>query len=175
MSGCDMPVIINSGSGNQGITVSLPVIAYAQELNKSEDELIRALLISNLVALRIKASYGRLSAFCGAVSAATGSGAAITWLHGGTREQIDATITNTLADISGVVCDGAKPSCAAKIASAVECAIMSHCLSMKNRQFASGDGLVKQDIEQTISSIGRMASEGMVETDKKILQLMMDS
>ena len=175
MSGCEMPVVINSGSGNQGITVSLPVIAYAQELNKSEDELIRALLISNLVALRIKASYGRLSAFCGAVSAATGSGAAITWLHGGTREQIDATITNTLADISGVVCDGAKPSCAAKIASAVECAIMSHCLSMKNRQFASGDGLVKQDIEQTISSIGRMASEGMVETDKKILQLMMDS
>jgi len=174
MSGCEMPVVINSGSGNQGLTVSLPVIAYAEELHKTHDELIRALLLSNLVAVRIKASYGRLSAFCGAVSAATGSGAAITWLYGGNLQQINATIVNTLADISGMVCDGAKPSCASKIASAVDTAIMSHCLSMENHQYESGDGLVKKDIEQTIDAIGRMASEGMVETDQKILQLMLE-
>ncbi len=174
MSGCEMPVVINSGSGNQGLAVSLPVIAYAEELHKTHDELIRALLLSNLVAMRIKASYGRLSAFCGAVSAATGSGAAITWLYGGNLQQINATIVNTLGDISGMICDGAKPSCASKIASAVDTAIMSHCLSMENHHFKSGDGLVKQDIEQTIDTVGRMASEGMIETDKKILQLMME-
>ncbi len=175
MSGCDMPVVINSGSGNQGITVSLPVIQFAKELNKTRDELLRALIISNLVAIHIKSSYGRLSAFCGAVSAAAGCGAAITWMHGCDYLQISGTIINTIANISGMVCDGAKPSCASKIASAVDAAIMGHCMSMEEKQFMAGDGLVKQDIEATIQSIGRMASEGMLETDRKIIELMLES
>ncbi len=173
MSGCELPVVINSGSGNQGITVTMPVIQYAAEWKKSHDETIRALLISNLVAIHIKAAYGRLSAFCGAVSAATGSSAAITWMAGGTYEQICAAITNTLGTISGMVCDGAKPSCASKIASAVETAITGYNMAMHSEQFCGGDGLVKDDIEQTIRSIGRMASEGMVATDQKILELML--
>ena len=174
MSGCELPVVINSGSGNQGITVTMPVLVYAQALGKSEDETLRALALSNLVAIHIKAAYGRLSAFCGAVSAATGSSAAITWLSGGGYEEICAAITNTLGTISGMVCDGAKPSCASKIASAVDCAIMGHLLAMNARQFQSGDGLVKKDVEATIHSIGRMAAEGMAMTDKKIIELMME-
>ena len=174
MSGCELPVVINSGSGNQGITVTMPVVEYAKELGKDEDELIRALMLGNLVAIHIKASYGRLSAFCGVVSAATGSGAAITWLAGGNYEQICATITNTLGTISGMVCDGAKPSCAAKIASAVNTAILAHEMAMAGKLFHSGDGLVKDSVEATIRSVGRMAAEGMVETDQKILELMME-
>lgn len=174
MSGCELPVVINSGSGNQGITVTMPVVVYAKELGKSEDELIRALMLANLTAIHIKASYGRLSAFCGAVSAATGSGAGITWLAGGTYEQICATITNTLGTISGMVCDGAKPSCASKIASAVDTAILAHEMAMAGKLFHSGDGLVKDNIEATIRSVGRMAAEGMVSTDQKILELMME-
>ena len=174
MSGCELPVVINSGSGNQGITVTMPIVEYAKALGKSEDDLIRALMLGNLVAIHIKASYGRLSAFCGVVSAATGSGAAITWLAGGTYEQICATITNTLGTISGMVCDGAKPSCAAKIASAVDTAILAHEMAMARKQFRSGDGLIKENIEATIRSVGRMAAEGMVETDQKILELMME-
>ena len=174
MSGCELPVVINSGSGNQGITVTMPVVTYAGELHKSEDELIRALMLANLTAIHIKASYGRLSAFCGVVSAATGSGAGITWLAGGSYEQICATITNTLGTISGMVCDGAKPSCAAKIASAVNTAILAHEMAMAGKLFHSGDGLVKDGVEATIRSVGRMAAEGMVETDQKILELMME-
>ena len=174
MSGCELPVVINSGSGNQGITVTMPVVTYAEELGKSEDELIRALLIANLTAIHIKASYGRLSAFCGVVSAATGSGAGITWLAGGTYDQICATITNTLGTISGMVCDGAKPSCASKIASAVDTAILAHEMAMAGKLFHSGDGLVKDNIEATIRSVGRMAAEGMVTTDQKILELMLE-
>ena len=174
MSGCELPVVINSGSGNQGITVTMPVVEYAKELGKTEDELIRALMLGNLIAIHIKASYGRLSAFCGAVSAATGAGAAITWMSGGSYEQICATITNTLGTISGMVCDGAKPSCASKIASAVDTALLAHAMAMEKKQFHGGDGLIKNDIESTIRSIGRMASEGMVETDHKILELMME-
>lgn len=174
MSGCELPVVINSGSGNQGITVTMPVVEYAKELGKSEDELIRALLISNLTAIHIKASYGRLSAFCGVVSAATGSGAGITWLAGGSYDQICAAITNTLGTISGMVCDGAKPSCASKIASAVDTAILAHEMAMAGKLFHSGDGLVKDNIEATIHSVGRMAAEGMVSTDQKILELMME-
>lgn len=174
MSGCELPVVINSGSGNQGITVTMPVVEYAKELGKSEDELIRALLIANLTAIHIKAAYGRLSAFCGVVSAATGSGAGITWLSGGSYEQICATITNTLGTISGMVCDGAKPSCASKIASAVDTAILAHEMAMAKKEFHSGDGLIKENIEATIRSVGRMAAEGMVETDQKILELMME-
>ncbi len=174
MSGCELPVVINSGSGNQGITVTMPVVTYARDWGKSEDELIRALLLANLVAIHIKAAYGRLSAFCGVVSAATGSGAAITWMAGGTYEQICATITNTLGTISGMVCDGAKPSCASKIASAVDTAILAHEMAMAQKQFHSGEGLVKDNIEATIRSVGRMAAEGMVSTDQKILELMME-
>ncbi|MBR6090469.1 MAG: serine dehydratase subunit alpha family protein [Anaerolineaceae bacterium] len=174
MSGCELPVVINSGSGNQGITVTMPVVKYAEELKKTEDELIRALMLANLVAIHIKSSYGRLSAFCGAVSAATGAGAAITWLSGGNYAQICGTITNTLGTISGMVCDGAKPSCAAKIASAVDTAILAHEMAMAKKQFHSGDGLIKENIEATIRSVGRMAAEGMVETDQKILELMME-
>ena len=175
MGGCEMPVVINSGSGNQGLTVTLPVLEYARELGKDHETVLRALLVSNLVAIRIKAAYGRLSAFCGAVSAAAGSGAAITWLRGGTETQIETTIVNTLADISGMVCDGAKASCASKIASAVGAAILASCMSMDSKGFAAGEGLVKQNVEQTIDTIGRMASEGMAETDKKILQLMQEA
>ena len=175
MGGCEMPVVINSGSGNQGLTVTLPVLEYARELGKDHETVLRALLVSNLVAIRIKAAYGRLSAFCGAVSAAAGSGAAITWLRGGTETQIETTIVNTLADISGRVCDGAKASCASKIASAVGTAILVSCMSMDSKGFAAGEGLVKQNVEQTIDTIGRMASEGMAETDKKILQLMQEA
>ena len=175
MGGCEMPVVINSGSGNQGLTVTLPVLEYAQELGKDHETVLRALLVSNLVAIRIKAAYGRLSAFCGAVSAAAGSGAAITWLRGGTETQIETTIVNTLADISGMVCDGAKASCASKIASAVGTAILASCMSMDSKGFAAGEGLVKQNVEQTIDTIGRMASEGMAETDRKILQLMQEA
>ena len=174
MSGCELPVVINSGSGNQGITVTMPVVVYAGELGKTEDELIRALLLANLTAIHIKASYGRLSAFCGVVSAATGSGAGITWLAGGTYDQICATITNTLGTISGMVCDGAKPSCASKIASAVDTAILAHEMAMAGKLFHSGDGLVKENIEATIRSVGRMAAEGMVSTDQKILELMLE-
>ena len=174
MSGCELPVVINSGSGNQGITVTMPIVEYANELGKSEDELIRALMLGNLIAIHIKAAYGRLSAFCGAVSAATGAGAAITWMCGGTYEQICATITNTLGTISGMVCDGAKPSCASKIASAVDTALLAHSMAMEKKQFHGGDGLIKGNIESTIRSIGRMASEGMVETDHKILELMLE-
>ena len=175
MGGCEMPVVINSGSGNQGLTVTLPVLEYARELGKDHETVLRALLVSNLVAIRIKAAYGRLSAFCGAVSAAAGSGAAITWLRGGTETQIETTIVNTLADISGMVCDGAKASCASKIASAVGTAILASCMSMDSKGLAAGEGLVKQNVEQTIDTIGRMASEGMAETDKKILQLMQEA
>ncbi len=175
MGGCEMPVVINSGSGNQGLTVTLPVLEYARELGKDHETVLRALLVSNLVAIRIKAAYGRLSAFCGAVSAAAGSGAAITWLRGGTETQIETTIVNTLADISGMLCDGAKASCASKIASAVGTAILASCMSMDSKGFAAGEGLVKQNVEQTIDTIGRMASEGMAETDKKILQLMQEA
>ena len=175
MGGCEMPVVINYGSGNQGLTVTLPVLEYARELGKDHETVLRALLVSNLVAIRIKAAYGRLSAFCGAVSAAAGSGAAITWLRGGTETQIETTIVNTLADISGMVCDGAKASCASKIASAVGTAILASCMSMDSKGFAAGEGLVKQNVEQTIDTIGRMASEGMAETDKKILQLMQEA
>ena len=174
MSGCEMPVVINSGSGNQGITVTMPIVVYAKDLGKNEDELIRALMLGNLIAIHIKASYGRLSAFCGAVSAATGAGAAITWMSGGTYEQVCATITNTLGTISGMVCDGAKPSCASKIASAVDTALLAHAMAMEQKQFHGGDGLIKNDIQPTIRSIGRIASEGMVETDHKILELMLE-
>lgn len=174
MSGCSMPVVINSGSGNQGITVSLPVIEYAKELKVSEEKLYRALVVSNLVAIHQKAEIGRLSAYCGAVSAACGSGAAITYLCGGDYDDVSRTIINTIANVGGIVCDGAKPSCAAKIASSVDAAILAHHLSFEGKAFASGEGLVKNDVEETIRSIGRMGRDGMKGTDVEILNIMIE-
>ena len=174
MSGCSLPVVINSGSGNQGMTLSLPVIEYAKELNVSKEKLYRALVISNLVAIHIKRYIGSLSAFCGAVSAACAAGAAITYLHGGSYNQICTTIVNTLGNTSGIVCDGAKPSCAAKIACAVEGAILAHNMSMKGRSFQPGEGLIRSDIEDTIKSIGYVARVGMKNTDIEVLNIMID-
>lgn len=174
MSGCVLPVVINSGSGNQGMTASLPVIEYALELGISHESLIRALVISNLCAIHQKTKIGRLSAYCGVVSAACGAGAAITWMHGGSYQQIEETMTNTLANVSGILCDGAKPSCAAKIASSVDAAIMAHYLSSENQAFVSGDGIVKSTLENTLIGIGKIANEGMVGTDTTILSIMID-
>ena len=172
MSGCVYPVVINSGSGNQGITVSIPVIVYCRRNGIDHEKLVRALAISNLIAIHQKTKIGRLSAYCGAVNAACGAATAITWLQGGTREQIKDTITNTLATISGMVCDGAKPSCAAKISLALEAAMMGHDLAMNDDNFLAGDGIVKKDVEDTISGIGEIASVGMVSTDESILKVM---
>lgn len=173
MSGCSLPVVINSGSGNQGMTVSLPVIIFAKEWKVSRDTLYRALVISNLTAIHQKEHIGDLSAYCGAVCAACGAGAAITYMSGGSYENICGTITNTLANVGGIVCDGAKASCAAKIASSVEAAIMAHYMSMEEKTFQSGDGLVKNNVEETIACIGRVGREGMRATDIEILKNMM--
>jgi L-cysteine desulfidase len=174
MGGCILPVVINSGSGNQGMTVSLPILEYAKELNASHATLLHALLISNLVALHIKARIGKLSAYCGAVGAAAGASAGIAWLNGLDEKGIDMTISNTLANISGMVCDGAKASCAAKIASALEAAILGYELAKTGRAFPGGDGIIKDDIEDTIAAVGRMAHDGMKETDLEILRIMLD-
>jgi len=175
MSGCPLPVVINSGSGNQGMTVSLPVIEYAKEWNVPHDKLIRALVLANLIALLQKRYIGSLSAFCGAVCAATGAGCGITYLHGGDEDAVARTITNTLADVGGIVCDGAKPSCAAKIASAVDAAILGFELgSHEGVAFKSGEGLVKESAEDTIRSFGRMGREGMRSTDIEILHIMLE-
>lgn len=172
MSGCNLPVVIVSGSGNQGATASLPVIIYAQKHNIGREQLLRALALSDLIAIHLKSGIGRLSAYCGAVCAATGAGCAMTYLDGGTLEQIDQTITNSIATSSGMVCDGAKPSCAAKIATSLESAIMAHDLAMANRAFQSGEGIVMDNVEQTIDAVGCVASQGMHITDQVILNLM---
>ena len=172
MAGCDMPVIINSGSGNQGIASSVPVIVYARENNIPQEKLYRALAFSGLLTIHQKEFIGKLSAFCGAVSASCASGAAITYLAGGTVDQIKNTIDNTLANISGIICDGAKASCAAKIATSLESAIMAHDLAMANRAFQSGEGIVMDNVEQTIDAVGCVASQGMHITDQVILNLM---
>lgn len=174
MSGCTLPVVTNSGSGNQGLTASLPVIVFAEEKKLSHDRLLRGLLVSNLIAIHQKTRIGRLSAYCGAVSAGCGSGAAVTYLSGGSYEQVCETITNTLAVVSGIVCDGAKPSCASKIASSVDAALNAHYLAMQNRVFEPGEGIVKGDIEKTIAGVGAVAADGMRETDKVILRIMVD-
>ena len=172
MSGCNLPVVIVSGSGNQGATASLPVIVYAEKHGCSREQLLRALALSDLIAIHLKSGIGRLSAYCGAVCAATGAGCAMTYLDGGTLEQIDQTITNSIATSSGMVCDGAKPSCAAKIATSLESAIMAHDLAMANRAFQSGEGIVMDNVEQTIDAVGCVASQGMHITDQVILNLM---
>lgn len=174
MGGCSLPVVINSGSGNQGMAVSLPVIEYAREWKVSEEVLYRALLISNLTAIHLKYYIGSLSAFCGAVMASCGAGAAITYMASGNYEQISHTIVNTLANIGGVVCDGAKASCAAKISSAVDAALLAHELSMEDRFFAPGEGIIQGDVESTIKSMGYVGRIGMKTTDIEILNIMMD-
>ena len=172
MSGCNLPVVIVAGSGNQGATASLPVIVYAEKHGCSREQMLRALALSDLIAIHLKSGIGRLSAYCGAVCAATGAGCAMTYLDGGTLEQIDQTITNSIATSSGMVCDGAKPSCAAKIATSLESAIMAHDLAMANRAFQSGEGIVMDNVEQTIDAVGCVASQGMHITDQVILNLM---
>lgn len=174
MSGCSLPVVINSGSGNQGATVSLPVIVYAQHLDASREQLIRGLVLSNLIALLQKRYIGSLSAFCGAVCATAGAVSGIIYLHGGRYEQISMAITNTLANVGGIVCDGAKPSCAAKIASSIDAGIMAGVMAGKGIVFRDGQGIVKGDVEQTVASVGRMGREGMRETDVEILNIMLD-
>lgn len=173
MNGCDMPVVINSGSGNQGMTVSLPVIEYAKELGSSREQLYRALLISNLVTLHEKEGIGRLSAYCGAVSAGAGAGAGIAYLvTGGDYKSIIHTIVNALAITSGIVCDGAKASCAAKISAAVDAGIMGFEMYRNGQQFYGGDGLVLKGVENTIRNISRLGRVGMAETDKEIIKMM---
>lgn len=172
MNGCELPVVINSGSGNQGMTASLPVIEYANELNSGKDKLYRALIISNLTAIHQKTGIGPLSAYCGAVSAGAGAGAGIAYLQGGGYKEIAHTIVNSLAITSGIICDGAKASCAAKIASAVDSGIFGYDMYMNGQQFYRGDGVVSAGVENTIKNIGRLGREGMKETDKEILCIM---
>lgn len=172
MNGCDLPVVINSGSGNQGITASLPVYIYAKELGASEEKLYRALLVSNLVTLHEKTGIGRLSAYCGAVSAGAGAGAGIAYLHGGGCREISHTIVNALAVTSGIVCDGAKSSCAAKIAMAVEAGILGFEMYSCGKQFYGGDGLVAKGVENSIANFSRLGRIGMRETDKEIIRMM---
>lgn len=174
MNGCVLPVMINSGSGNQGMTVSLPVAVFADYLFVDEETKYRALVLSNLAAIYQKNELGKLSAYCGAVSAATGAGAGIAYLHGADFEVIMETMTNTLANVSGIVCDGAKASCAAKIASSVDAAIMAYYMAANHQGFKNGEGLVKGDAEATIKSFGRMGREGMRSTDVEILKIMLE-
>jgi len=174
MSGCELPVVIISGSGNQGITASVPVIEYAKELGVEKEVLFQALIVSNLVTIHQKTGIGRLSAYCGAVSAGVGAGAGIAWLHGGRFNKIAHTIVNALAIVSGIICDGAKPSCAGKIASSVEAGILGFYMYQKGQQFFGGDGIVKKGVENTIANIGRLGRDGMRETDKEIIRIMLE-
>ena len=172
MNGCELPVIINSGSGNQGMTTSLPVIEYAKELKVSEEKLYRALALANLVTIHQKTSIGRLSAFCGAVSAGAGAGAGIAYLHGGDVDTVSHTVANAIATTGGIVCDGAKASCASKIASAVEAGILGYNMHIRNQSFQPDDGLVGKTPEDTIANIGRLGKLGMKETNEEIIKIM---
>ena len=174
MGGCELPVVINSGSGNQGITVSVPVVEYARELGKDQDTLLRALVISNLVAVHQKAGIGSLSAYCGAISAGAAAGAAIAFLLGGGEYEIEHTIVNCLAISSGVVCDGAKASCAGKIAIGLDAALLGYQMIKNQQQFRGGDGILKKGVEETIGNVGRLGKDGMRETDREILHIMID-
>lgn len=172
MSGCELPVVINSGSGNQGITVSVPVIIYAKEYHKSDEELLRALLVSNLIAIHIKTGIGPLSAFCGAVSAGCAAGCAIAFLLGGGIDEVAHTLVNSIAITSGIICDGAKPSCAAKIASSVDAGILGYEMYRHGQQFYGEDGIVSKGVENTIRNICRIGAEGMNGTDEEIIKIM---
>ncbi len=172
MSGCELPVVINSGSGNQGITASLPVIVFAREMGASHELLLRALVVSNLTTIHLKTGIGRLSAYCGATSAGCGAGAGICYLHGGKADEIAHTVVNALAINSGMICDGAKPSCAAKIASAVEAGLLGWQMQVRGEEFFGGDGIVVKGVENTIEAVGRLARDGMRQTDEEIIRLM---
>ena len=172
MDGCDMPVIITSGSGNQGITSTVPVIVYAREKQIPEDKMMRALVFSSLMTVYQKEYIGKLSAFCGVVSAATASGAAITYMMGGTLSQIKDTVDNTLADIPGIICDGAKASCAAKISSALDAAMFAHALAMNGKAYSQGTGILREDTGDTIRDVGHIGRVGMQPTDQEIVKLM---
>ena len=175
MNGCELPVIINSGSGNQGLTTSLPVIVYAREKDISHDELLRALCVANLVTIHLKSGIGRLSAYCGVVSAGCGAASGVAYLMGGRYDMIAHTIVNTLAMDSGIVCDGAKASCAAKISSAVDAGLLGLTMYQQGgNQFFGGDGIVKKGVENTIRSVGRLARNGMRQTDEEIIRLMLE-
>ena len=172
MSGCEMPVIIVSGSGNQGITASVPVVEYAKELNVSRDQMVRAVLLSDLLTIHLKTGIGRLSAYCGAVSAGCSAGAAIAYLHGGGFREIAHTLVNSLAIVSGMICDGAKASCAAKISAAVDAGLVGYSMFRSGQQFRGGDGIVTKGVEGTIRNIGRLGRLGMRETDREIIRIM---
>lgn len=174
MSGCELPVIINSGSGNQGITVSVPVIEYAKELNAPKDKLYRALVISNLIAVHEKTGIGRLSAYCGAVSAGCAAGCGIAYLYGGGYNALAHTLVNSLAIVSGIICDGAKPSCAAKIASSVQAGVLGYHMYQNGQEFKAGDGIVNNGVEATIRNVGRLGKEGMRQTDQEIVRIMLN-
>ena len=172
MSGCECPVVILTGSGNQGITASMPVIRYAKKLGASEEKLYRAMIVSDLITVHQKTGIGRLSAYCGAVSAGCGAGAGIAYLFGGGADAIAETVTNAVAILSGTICDGASPSCAAKIALAVEAGILGYQMHTAKQRFNGGDGIVGEDVEETIANVGRLAKQGMYQTDRTILQIM---
>ena len=172
MSGCEMPVVILSGSGNQGITASLPVIRYAKRLDVTKEQLYRALAVADLVTIHQKTGIGRLSAYCGAISAGVGAGAGICYLYGGGYTAVAHTVVNALAILSGTICDGAKPSCAAKIAAAVDAGIMGYRMYLHHREFRSGEGIVAGTVDRTIENVGILAQQGMLETDRTILEIM---
>lgn len=172
MNGCELPVVIVSGSGNQGITACMPVVAYAEHMGVSREELIRAVAVSDLLTIHMKTGIGRLSAYCGAVSAGCGSGAGICFLHGGRYREIAHTLVNAMAIDSGMICDGAKASCAAKIALAVEAGILGYYMYKNGQQFRGGDGIVTKGVEATIANVGKLAHDGMRETDKEIIEIM---
>ena len=174
MNGCELPVIINSGSGNQGITASVPVIVYARGMHVSKEKLYRALCVSNLITIHLKQGIGALSAYCGVVSAAAGAACGVAYLLGGRMDEIAHTLVNALAIDSGIICDGAKASCAAKIATAVECGLLGLNMYYNGNEFYAGDGIVKRGVENTIRSVSRLAHEGMRETDKEIIRIMLE-
>jgi L-cysteine desulfidase len=174
MSGCEKPVIILSGSGNQGITASVPVAVFAQHLNASEELLFKAVAVSDLVTIHQKTGIGRLSAYCGAISAGCGAGAGIAYLYGGRQDAIAHTVVNAIAILSGTICDGAKPSCAAKIAAAVDAGILGYAMFLEDQQFYGGDGIVTKGADKTVTNVGRLAREGMRETDRTILKIMLE-
>jgi len=174
MNGCELPVCIISGSGNQGMTASIPIVIYARELGKSEDEMLRALVLSDLITTHLKTGIGCLSAYCGAISAGCGAGAGIAYLQGGSFKEVAHTIVNSLAILSGTICDGAKSSCAAKIAMAVESGILGYEMYCNGQQFYGGDGIITKGVENTIKNVGQLAREGMAGTDKEIIKIMLE-
>lgn len=175
MSGCEKPVMIVSGSGNQGITASVPVVVYARETGASEEQLLKAVAVSNLVTIHQKTGIGRLSAYCGAISAGCGAGAGIAYLNGGDAHAIAHTVVNAIAILSGTICDGAKPSCAAKIASAVDAGILGYHMYLEGQQFYGGDGIVTKGVDNTVYNVGKLAREGMRQTDRTILEIMLQN